>query len=392
MAISAPGRGWLRAHPIEADALLAAGILAVVGLAVVSDGIPVRGSRALVAAVAVAGALPVVVRRWRPWWAVAGVTAAALLGCAAGLPGLTASISLLVVLYTIAAVLPLRQALGAALVLAIAAAAELATPPTEPFDVWIGFGLTMLVCFFVGRTVYTRHAYTDALEERARTAEASQEASAREAVLEERRRIARELHDVVAHHVSVMGVMATGARRALSRDPVSADEALATIEATGRATLRELRRLLDVLRRDDETDATLQPQPGLAGLEALAAQVREAGLTVQLTVVGQPRALDPGIDLTIYRIVQEGLTNALKHAGSAAAEVRVEFHPDRVVLRVDDNGTGAVNENGHIGHGLVGMRERVSLYGGTLRTGPGSDGGYSVAANIPIDPAPEVNR
>jgi signal transduction histidine kinase len=248
------------------------------------------------------------------------------------------------------------------------------------------------VCFFIGRTVCTRRAYTTALEQRATAAEENREASAREAVLEERRRIARELHDVVAHHISVMGVLATGARRTLSRDPEAADEALATIEATGRTTLREMRRLLDVLRRDDETDAALQPQPGVAGLEALVAQVREAGLAVRLTVVGDPRPLDPGVDLTIFRIVQEGLTNALKHAGPASAEVRVEFRGDRLALEVIDDGRGTSGRNGHTGHGLVGMRERVSLYGGTLRTGPRTGGGYAVTANIPLDPASEVTR
>jgi signal transduction histidine kinase len=187
--------------------------------------------------------------------------------------------------------------------------------------------------------------------------------------------------------------MATGARRALRRDPRSADEALATIESTGRATLREMRRLLDVLRRDDETDAALQPQPGVAGLEQLAEQVREAGLSVELTVIGAPRTLDPGIDLTIYRIVQEGLTNALKHAGPASAQVSVAFKPNGVTLRVEDDGTGVPAAPGTApGHGLVGMRERVALYGGSLRAGPRDSQGYSLVADIPLDPVPEVIR
>jgi signal transduction histidine kinase len=267
---------------------------------------------------------------------------------------------------------------------------DLLLRPPGGAERWVSSGLVLLDCFSVGRTVFTRHAYTRALEERARTAESSREASAREAVLEERRRIARELHDVVAHHVSVMGVLATGARRALHRDPESADEALATIEATGRATLREMRRLLDVLRNDGESDAVLQP--GLAGLEALVEQVREAGLDVELVVRGTPRPLGPGIDLTVYRIVQEGLTNALKHAGPASATVSLDFRPTAIALRVDDNGAGSGARTDYPGHGLVGMRERVSLYGGTLRSGPRGAEGYSVAADIPLDPAPEVIR
>jgi signal transduction histidine kinase len=381
---------------MAADALLAVGILTAFAFAVISSDMDYFKDRpALVGAMAVAGVLPVVARRRWPWVAVVGVSVVMLAGSALRLEPLTEALSLLVIVYTVAAWLPLRQAVAGTALVVTAEIVVLAFDRGAGFGVWFSNALTLLVCFLIGRTIYTRRAYTDALEERAFVAEESRDASAREAVLEERRRIARELHDVVAHHISVMGVLATGARRTLARDPVAADEALATIEATGRATLREMRRLLDVLRRDDETDASLQPQPGVAGLEALVAQVRDAGLTVRLTVLGEPRPLDPGVDLTIFRIVQEGLTNALKHAGPASAEVKVDFRHDRLLLEVDDNGRGARPEqraNGHTGHGLVGMRERVSLYGGTLRTGPRSGGGYSVAANIPLDPAPEVTR
>jgi signal transduction histidine kinase len=392
MPIHTRGRGWLRAHPTAADALLAVGILLLFASALPSDEVS-RGENVLVVlAVAAAGVVPVAIRRRSPWLATLGVCAVAVLGTVLGLPTTTEGLALLVVVYTAAARLPLREAVAATAAAGLTVMVVLAFYESGvDLALWAANALSILVCFFIGRTVATRRAYTDALEERARTAEASRETSAREAVLEERRRIARELHDVVAHHISVMGVLATGARRALHRDPSAADEALATIEATGRTTLREMRRLLDVLRRDDETDAALQPQPGVAGLQALVAQVREAGLQVRLTVTGQPRPLDPGIDLTIFRIVQEGLTNALKHAGPVSAEVRVEFRPDRLLLEVDDDGHGGGATNGHVGHGLVGMRERVSLYGGTLRTGPRTGGGYSVAANIPLDPAAEVS-
>jgi signal transduction histidine kinase len=394
MSMQASGREWLRAHPTVADALLAVGILATFLVVVFSSGLNYFDDRpVLVAAVSVAGVLPVVVRRLRPMLAVVGVAVVAVAGGLLDLDVLTEGLSMLVVLYTAAALLPLRTAVAATAMIASATIAVLIMQEDSTPGIWFSNALTVLVCFFIGRTVYTRRAYVDALEERASTAEENREAAAREAVLEERRRIARELHDVVAHHISVMGVLATGARRTLGRDPAAADEALSTIEATGRATLREMRRLLDVLRRDDETDASLQPQPGVAGLEALIAQVREAGLTVHLTVLGEPRPLDPGIDLTIFRIVQEGLTNALKHAGPASAEVRVEFRHDRLLLDVEDDGRGQRTEaNGHTGHGLVGMRERVSLYGGTLRTGPRRGGGYSVAASIPLDFVPEVTR
>jgi len=395
MPFKTPGRGWLRAHPTAADVLLAVGILVLFVSAISPGGFEYLDGQKLplVVLFAVLGVLPVAVRRLSPWGAAVGLSLVLLAGAALDMKTLTEGVSLLVVVYTAAALLPLRQAVTATAAVAAATAVVVAVYPEAAFGVWFSNALTLAVCFFIGRTVFTRRAYVDALEERAEAAEVTREAAAREAVLEERRRIARELHDVVAHHISVMGVLATGARRTLGRDPAAADEALSTIEATGRATLREMRRLLDVLRRDDESDATLTQQPGVAGLETLVAQVREAGLDVQLRVVGEPRPLESGVDLTIFRIVQEGLSNALKHAGPASAEVRVEFRGDRLLLDVEDNGRGQTRPNGHTGHGLVGMRERISLYGGTLRTGPRRGGGYSVAASIPLEPVlPEVTR
>src|SRR5690606_11832654 len=216
-------------------------------------------------------------------------------------------------------------------------------------------------------------------------AEANQRALAEQAVADERRRIARELHDVVAHHVSVMGVLATGARRVLTRDPAAADEALTTIEETGRTALREMRRLLTVLRTEAEPAAELAPQPGLAGIEALVEQIREAGLPVTLRINGDEAPLDPGVALTVYRIVQEALTNTLKHAGEATARVRLDVDGSCLQLEVSDTGRGPRPDGGRIGHGLLGMRERVALYGGTLRTGPRPGGGFRVSARIPLE-------
>jgi signal transduction histidine kinase len=253
-----------------------------------------------------------------------------------------------------------------------------------------------MICFFVGRVVHTRRAYTEALEQRAATAEANQRALAAQAVAEERRRIARELHDLVAHHVAVMGVLATGARRTAGRDPAAADEALATIEQTGRTVLREMRRLLEVLRSDSEpaapewpgagVDGELAPQPTLAALEAMVEQVQEAGLPVTLQVDGDPGRLDPGMALTVYRVVQEALTNVLKHAGPATAQVRIARHDASLHLEVFDTGRGPAPGGGDgVGHGLVSMRERVHLLGGTLRAGPRPGGGFRVYAKIPTD-------
>jgi signal transduction histidine kinase len=299
----------------------------------------------------------------------------------------------LVVAYTAAARLPIRRA--AVATAAVWAPAVALIPFTVEIDdapfklpslYLVVFNLlTALVCFFIGRTVHNRRRYTAALEERARTAELNQAALTAQAVAEERRRIARELHDVVAHHVSVMSVLATGSRRMLNRDPKAADEALATIEETGRTALREMRRLLSVLRADTEPAGELAPQPGLAGVTNLVEQVREAGLPVTLRVDGQPGPMDPGVALTVYRIVQEALTNALKHAGSATAEVRLSFGTQALEVEVCDTGRGPQLGSAAIGHGLLGMRERVMLYGGTLRTGPRPGGGYRLSAKIPVE-------
>ncbi|MBV1852926.1 sensor histidine kinase [Catellatospora sp. NEAU-YM18] len=251
----------------------------------------------------------------------------------------------------------------------------------------------MVITFLIGRTVRARREASAALAERALAAEAGRQAHAEQAVAEERRRIARELHDVVAHHVSVIGVMSTAARRMLHRDPAAADEALATIEQTSRSTLRELRRLLFVLRAEGalEPDPGLTPQPGLAGLPLLVEQVCEAGLPTALRTDGLPEDLDPGVGLTAYRIVQEALTNALKHAGPCRAEVRLTADGCRLTIEVFDTGRGprtrTLTADGIAapGHGLLGMRERVAVYGGHLRTGPRPGGGFRVYAVIPLE-------
>jgi signal transduction histidine kinase len=385
-------REWLHARPVHADALLAVAVYALwlTGYLITAGpaGRQVTWGGLAVSALAV---VPVVLRRIAPWASVGLLAAAILVSALLHESAGAESLSFLVVSYTAVAVLPLGPALWATALIAASTVVslQLDRPPGLP-SVLFSNALVLAVCFFLGRTVRTRRAYTRALEDRAHAAEESREAAAREAVLDERRRIARELHDVVAHHISVMGVLATGARRTLYRDPDVADETLRTIEDTGRTTLREMRRLLDVLRIESEpAEAPVEPQPGVAGLEALAAQVREAGLPVRVRVTGDPVALEPGVDLTVYRIVQEGLTNALKHAGPATADVRLTFTADAVELEVADDGRGprpgvAAKPDGH---GLVGMRERVGLYGGRLYTGPRTAGGFVVRATIPLDTA-----
>ncbi len=205
--------------------------------------------------------------------------------------------------------------------------------------------------------------------------------AAEAAIVEERARIARELHDVVAHAISVIVLQARGGRRLLDTEPDETRSALDTIERTGQQALVEMRRLVGLLRESDEALA-LAPQPSLARLDDLVDQVRAAGLPVELTIEGDPVELPPGIDLSAYRIVQEALTNALKHAGPAQARVSLRYRPDGLDVEVADDGAGTANGDGS-GHGLVGIRERVSVYGGELDAGPRADGGYAVRARLP---------
>ena len=218
--------------------------------------------------------------------------------------------------------------------------------------------------------------------ERADRAERAREEEARAAVAEERARIARELHDVVGHSVSVMTVQAAAARRLLKPDQEREREALLVVEQTGREALAEMRRLVGVLRRPEEAPA-LAPQPSLDHVDKLVAQAKDAGLPVELHVEGKPVPLSAGIDLTAYRLVQEGLTNAVKHANAEHAEVLVRYSDGHVEITVSDDGRGGGNGDGS-GHGLVGMRERVSVYGGELRAGPLPEGGFALHARLPV--------
>jgi signal transduction histidine kinase len=213
-------------------------------------------------------------------------------------------------------------------------------------------------------------------------AERERDVAAREAVVEERARIARELHDAIAHNVSLMVVQAGAERRVLDSGASSTKEVLQTIEQVGRGALTEMRRLVGMLR-SGEADA-LAPQPSLADLPRLVAQVREAGLSVELTVEGDQRELPLGIELSAYRIVQEALTNALKHAGDANASVRVSYSSDQLELEIADDGAGAPAPVAGGGHGLAGMRERVALYGGRLDAGRRAERGFTVRVVLPI--------
>jgi signal transduction histidine kinase len=217
---------------------------------------------------------------------------------------------------------------------------------------------------------------------RARMAEREREVAAREAVVEERARIARELHDAIAHNVSMMVVQAGAERRVLAPEQSSTREVLETVEQIGRGALTEMRRLVGMLRSD--AGDPLAPNPGLRDVSTLVAQVREAGLPVELAVEGEPRELPVGLELSAYRIVQEALTNALKHAGDAHATVRIVYGPDSLELEIVDDGSGAAAPVASGGHGLVGMRERVALYGGRFEAARRAGGGFAVKVLLPV--------
>ena len=236
--------------------------------------------------------------------------------------------------------------------------------------------------WLVGFAIQERAAAAEAAEARASHAERERETAARLAVAEERARIARELHDIVAHAVSVM-VLQTGAVRHKLPNDLSQDrEALEDVERTGRAALTEMRRLLGAMRTDRD-DLDLTPQPGLANLEPLLEEMRRAGLSIDLHVDGEPVPLPGAIDLSAYRIVQEGLTNALKHAGAAHVDVVVRYLPDELAIDVRDDGHGPGPTDG-LGHGLVGIRERVKLYGGQMHAGAANGRGFVLSTRLPL--------
>jgi signal transduction histidine kinase len=232
--------------------------------------------------------------------------------------------------------------------------------------------------------VRARAVHAEAAEERAVHAEHEREAAARIAVAEERARIARELHDIVAHAVSVMVLQVGAVRHKLPDGRREDRDALSHVEQAGRAALTEMRRLLNAMRADDE-DAELAPQPGLDQVDALIEQVGRAGLPVHLHVEGEPFALPRGIDISAYRILQEGLTNALKHANASHADVALHYDPDQLRIEVRDDGPGATptRSNG-VGYGLVGIRERVKLYGGEMSAGRAQEGGFVLTTRLPV--------
>ncbi len=239
--------------------------------------------------------------------------------------------------------------------------------------------------FLFGSTVRNRRLYLQELEARTEALERERDEEAKRVLADERLRIAQELHDVVAHSMGVIAVQAGVGAHVIDQDPVEAKRSLEAISATSRSTLTEIRRLLGVLRDDSAT--AYQPAPGLADLNRLVTELDGAGLPVVVAVEGTPEEIPPGVDLTAYRIVQEALTNVLKHAGPARASVTVDYRPGAVRLVISDDGRGVNGTATDGGHGLLGMRERVGVYGGSLSAGPQIGGGFRVVADLPYGDA-----
>ncbi len=387
----------MRAHPVFGDSLMA-GLLLVFDLGTVAaGGASLPGSTLLfVGAMMI---VPVVFRRKYPL----GSSYVILFGGAVqllthgdldhGLPVRLADFALAVALYTMVAYVGRRQGLLYAIWLAVGTFVWALWPMgagTEAafmvFVIAVVFGFSWAMGEFVG----ARRAYNRELEQRLKLLETERDQQARIAVGEERSRIARELHDVVAHAVSVMVVQADGASYAIKTNPDLAEAAVRTIADTGRQALTELRRLLDVLRSEDQSGTQWVPQPDARDLHELAENCRAAGLPVRLETVGDLSTLPAGLGLGIYRIVQEALTNTLKHAGSGAtATVRVTQVADQVEVEVADDGFGTPHDLVAVsgGNGLIGMRERAGVLGGTLEAGPNPGGGWRVRAVLPLVPS-----
>jgi signal transduction histidine kinase len=372
-------RRLVELHPFASDAGIAVSLAALVQADIWSSGDYLTASKAIYVPAALLMTLPLAWRRRAPL-AVLVVVMGTLVVEAVAVGSRPTPDSLLVAwllaVYSVAAHCDRLRALAGG---AVSLAAGL---------VWMGvddFLLPVVVfggAWLAGRLVRQRHVHALVLEERALALERERDANARVAAAEERTRIARELHDVLSHSVSVMVVQAGAERLALSSGQAVTVDALEAIERTGRQALAEMRRLLGLLRQGDDTPAHA-PQPTVAEVERLVSEVRAAGLPVELLVEGEPIALPPGVAVSAYRIVQEALTNVLKHAGEASARVVVRYATRELELEVADDGNGE-REASDAGHGLVGMRERVALYGGELDARSRLGGGFVVRARLPL--------
>jgi signal transduction histidine kinase len=363
---------WLRRHPRLVDI----GVVAL--LLFVSVGGAVHQHRdATGVALGIAEALPLLWRRQRPAAVVVAVTLVGIVSVGFGRWPLPFALG--VALYTLAARAGGRRARSVGIASIASLTAALAVTGYSQFGDLAARVVFLAAGWLLGDSVRSRRAYVSEIEEKADRLEREHEAQVQRAAAEEQARIARELHDVVAHSLSVIVVQAAAADDVFDLEPQRAREPIRAIEQAARSALGDLRRVLGILH----AGAEYEPQPGLARLESLVEQVRATGLAIALEFDGAPRPLPAAVDLSAYRIVQEALTNTLKHARAEHATVRVHYGPE-LGLEIRDDGVAQSNGNDHGGNGLIGMQERVAILGGTVATGPGPGGGYLVSARIPI--------
>jgi signal transduction histidine kinase len=392
-----PDDRWRRlgaAGPLVLDGLLALAAAAA-GVALLASVLPLEvGSPRSVAAylLVLAHTLPLAARRR---WPLATLAAGLVTGAAFALLGLNLVVltfALLVYVYTVGARCPRRVSLaGLAATEATVVLVWLVRPRAIGTDAstLVADGLILAAAWWLGDGTRRRQEAVVTAQQRAAELGQARDELARRAVTEERLRIARELHDVVAHSMSIIAVQSGVGVHVLDTRPEEARKALVAVEATSRQALVEMRRLLGVLRQETEPRGSLAPAPGLAEVEALAAEVARAGVPVEVRIEGTPPELPAGLDLSAYRIVQEALTNVVRHAGPATARVTVRHSPGQVAVEVVDDGGGAqAGDPGHVAHGIAGMRERAALYGGTLEAGPLPGGGFRVAATLPVEGVP----
>ena len=371
--------------PRQADLALA-GLLAAFGLAEL--WLVHVGPKSIAVPATAVAALALSFRRIAPLLTVTAVLGAlaaeSLLGVSLQKPDAPPLLALVAV-YTAGAYLSLRDAV-AGLALAIAGiGASFAGSSTNGHSDFAFTSVVVTAGWLVGRGMHGRVTQAAALAERTQRLEQEAEAERAAAVAEERRRIARDLHDVIAHSVSVMVVQAGAAEDVFDRDPAAVLEPIRAVQETGRGALVEISRLLGLLR-EDGAELGLAPQPRIDDLPELAAQTEAAGLPVDLRVEGTPRSLPLGVDLSIYRIAQEALTNARKHNAGSRAHVVLRYRDEFAELEIENDGVASTN--GHRGgHGLIGMRERVAVFGGSLEAGPRPDGGFRVIARLPLPPS-----
>ncbi|MEU9202352.1 sensor histidine kinase [Streptomyces sp. NPDC048332] len=397
---------FIRRHPTGVDSFWAVFLLGLSGMTIVvgDPGLGGRAERIAIVPVVIGLCVVVALRRRAPEKMLLLAIAMGVAQLAFGVRPTVANFAMLVITFTVATVGE-RWASRLALACSLCAAtlSQLRWPEREDVprgwaeSVFLVVVMTVpfVLAWVLGDSMRTRRAYFDQLEERAARLEREREAQSKVAVAAERARIARELHDVVAHNVSVMVVQADGAAYVMDAAPDQARQALETISSTGRQALAEMRRLLGVLRTGDGPETgEYVPQPDVEQIEDLIEQVRAAGLAVDFRIEGTPRTLPSGVELTAYRIVQEALTNTRKHGGpNAGASVRLVYFDDGLGLLVEDDGRGAAHElyedggADGAGHGMIGMRERVGMVGGTLDAGPRPGGGFRISALLPLKAA-----